>query len=138
MLKDFIKLSKAISDDTRVRILKLLEKQELCVCQLMEILKLGQSTVSKHLGILKNAGLIEVRKEWTWAFYRLSKEGMQTYNRKFFKLLSSVLNDDSVILKDQERLREVIKKDINVFCNRGNKEINGVRNANSKIHGGGK
>ena len=119
MLRDFIKLSKAISDEARVRILKLLENQELCVCQLMFILEMGQSTVSKHLGILKNAGLIEVRKDWTWSFYKLSKEGMNTYNRKLLKFLSSILNDDSLILKDEERLREVIKKDIKILCNIG-------------------
>lgn len=122
MLKDFIKSSKAISDETRVRILKLLEKQELCVCQLMAILEIGQSTVSKHLGILKNAGLVEVRKEWTWSFYRLSKEGINTYNRNFLKLLSSVLNDDALVREDEARLREVVKKDIKVLCNIGKKK----------------
>lgn len=79
----------------------------------------GQSTVSKHLGILKTAGLVEVRKDWTWSFYKLSKEGRNTYNRNFLKLLSSVLNDDSLIRKDEERLREVIKKDIKILCNTG-------------------
>ena len=119
MLNDFMKSSKAISDETRVRILKLLEHRELCVCQLMAILEMGQSTVSKHLGILKTAGLVEVRKDWTWSFYKLSKEGRNTYNRNFLKFLSSVLNDDSLILKDEERLREVIKKDIRILCNAG-------------------
>ncbi|GAB4422083.1 MAG: hypothetical protein OHK0032_17690 [Thermodesulfovibrionales bacterium] len=119
MLKDFIRLSKAISDGTRVRILKLLETRELCVCQLMAVLEMGQSTVSKHLGILKNAGLVEVRKDWTWSFYKLSKEGM---NSNFLKLLSSVLHDDTLILKDKERLREVIKKDIKLLCNTGKRK----------------
>lgn len=122
MLRDFIKLSKAISDETRVRILKLLKNQELCVCQLMAILGMGQSTVSKHLGILKNAGLVEVRKDWTWSFYKLSKEEMNTYNRNFLKLLSSILNDDSLILKDEKRLREVIEKDIKLLCKTGKRK----------------
>lgn len=116
MLKDFIKSSKAISDETRVRILKLLEVRELCVCQLMAILEMGQSTVSKHLGILKNAGLVESRKDWTWSFYKLSNEGT---NSNFVKLLSSALRDDSFILRDKEKLREVIRKDIRVLCYSG-------------------
>jgi ArsR family transcriptional regulator len=119
MLKDFIKSSKAISDETRVRILKLLAHRELCVCQLMAILEMGQSTVSKHLGILKNAGLVEVRKDWTWSFYKLSKEGK---NSNFLKLLSSVLHDDTLILKDKEGLREVVKKDIKSLCSTGKRK----------------
>jgi ArsR family transcriptional regulator len=119
MLQDFVKLSKAISDETRVRILKLLGQRELCVCQLMFILEMGQSTVSKHLGILKNAGLVDVRKEWTWSFYKLSKGGMNKFNHDFLKLLSSALEGDFLILKDEERLREVNNEDIKALCNTG-------------------
>jgi len=122
MLQDFIKLSKAISDETRVRILKLLGTGELCVCQLMAILELGQSTVSKHLGILKNAGLIDVRREWTWSFYRLSKKGGNRYTRDFLRLMASVLNDDPLIQKDGERFREVITKDIKILCSIGRRK----------------
>lgn len=122
MMKDFIKASKAISDETRVRILKLLENQELCVCQLMATLEMGQSTVSKHLGILKNAELVEVRKDRTWSFYKLYTKGMNSYNSNLLKLLSSVLHDDSIILKDQERLEEVLTKDICELCSSGKRK----------------
>jgi ArsR family transcriptional regulator len=120
MLKDFVELSRAISDETRVRILKLLEYRELCVCQLTEILEMGQSTVSKHLGILRNTGLVEARKDRTWSFYRLSRrEGI---NSSFLNLLSSILRDDSLILKDKERLGEVSKKDIKILCIKGKRK----------------
>lgn len=109
-----------MSDETRVRILKLLETRELCVCQLMAILDMGQSTVSKHLGILKNASLVEARKDWTWSFYKLSTEG--TYNRNFLKLLASVLNDDALIREDVERLKKVAKEDIKLLCNTGKRK----------------
>lgn len=116
MLNDFIKLSKAVSDETRVRILKLLTKNELCVCQLMEILSMGQSTVSKHLGTLKNAGLIESEKRGTWAFYRLSQDRANRHNSGFIRLLSSLSDDDPFIQKDWKKLKEVNKKGIN-YCN---------------------
>jgi ArsR family transcriptional regulator len=122
MLQDFVKLSRAISDETRVRILKLLGKRELCVCQLMFILEMGQSTVSKHLGILKNAGLVDVRKEWTWSFYKLSEGRMNKFNHDFLKLLSSALEGDFLILKDEERLREVNNEDIKALCNTGKRK----------------
>lgn len=84
----------------------------------MAILEMGQSTVSKHLGILKNAGLVEVRKESTWSFYNLSKDGTDTY-RNFIRLVSLVLNDDALIREDGERFREVIKKDMKIICSTG-------------------
>ncbi|RME69060.1 MAG: ArsR family transcriptional regulator, partial [Nitrospirae bacterium] len=91
-MREFLAITKALSDETRVRILKLLEQGELCVCELMEILQMGQSTVSKHLGILHNAGLVERRKEGTWAYYRLSDEAVNRYNLIFLEVIRQVLN----------------------------------------------
>ncbi|GMT46887.1 MAG: hypothetical protein IEMM0007_0453 [bacterium] len=116
MLRDFILQAKAVSDETRVRILKLLEGRELCVCQLMDILGMGQSTVSKHLGILKTAGLVECKRDGTWTFYRLPDNLINTYNPDFLKLLSSCLAGDTLILEDKKRLKEVVKQDIKVLC----------------------
>ena len=67
----FIEITKAISDPNRVRILMALRAGELCVCRIIELLQLAPSTVSKHLTILKRAGLIEGRKEGRWMHYRL-------------------------------------------------------------------
>ena len=116
MLKDFIRSSKAVSDETRVRILNLLRHNELCVCQLMAILGMGQSTVSKHLGILKNAGLIEPQKRGTWSFYRLSKDNVNRHNLDFMSILASLPKDDPFIMKDENKLKKVSDKDI-AFCN---------------------
>jgi DNA-binding transcriptional ArsR family regulator len=109
MLVDFISIAKALSDETRVRILKLLEEGELCVCELMEILGMGQSTVSKHLGILRTAGLVRARKEGTWSFYRLTDEAVNKYNLIFKELMAAVLNDDKTLLEDLKRLRALKK-----------------------------
>ncbi len=100
MLKDFIRSSKALSDGTRVRILNLLSRRELCVCQLMTILGMGQSTVSKHLGILKNAGFIEPEKRGTWSFYRLSKDKVNRHNLDFIRILSSQPEEDPFLRMD--------------------------------------
>ncbi len=71
---------KALSDDTRLRIMGLLLKGELCVCDLMEVLKLPQSTASRHLAYLRNAGLVSSRRQGLWMFYQLedSDEGLRT------------------------------------------------------------
>lgn len=93
----------------------LLTQNELCVCQLMEILGMGQSTVSKHLGILRNAGLIEAEKRGTWSFYRLSQDKTNTHNLDFIRLLPSLPQDDPLLQKDNKKLKEVNKKGV-AFC----------------------
>lgn len=73
-MKKTTALFKALAHDTRLRILNLLLGGEVCVCRIMEILHLPQSTASRHLGILKNAGLVEDRRDGIWVHYSLSKE----------------------------------------------------------------
>jgi len=65
------KFFKALADKTRLRILKLLEIREMCVCEIMIALGLTQPTTSHHLGILENVGLIKSRKEGKWVYYRI-------------------------------------------------------------------
>ncbi len=65
------RLFKALADETRLRILKLLEVREMCVCEVMVALGLTQPTASHHLGILENAGLVKNRKEGKWVFYSI-------------------------------------------------------------------
>jgi len=63
---------KALSDETRLRIVKLLELREMCVCEVMVALGLTQPTASHHLGLLENAGLVQDRKEGKWVFYSIA------------------------------------------------------------------
>lgn len=105
----FILQAKAISDPTRIRMLKLLEEGELCVCEIMEILDLVQPTASKHLNILRVAGLVESRKDGTWSYYRLAEKSRE-YNKKFLKFVASHLNDDKTIIKDRKYLNTKKKK----------------------------
>jgi len=63
---------KALADETRLRILKLLEVREMCVCEVMVALDLTQPTASHHLGLLENAGLVKGRKEGKWVFYKVA------------------------------------------------------------------
>jgi ArsR family transcriptional regulator len=67
---------KALADETRIRILKLLEVREMCVCEIMVALDLTQPTASHHLGLLENAGLVRDRKEGKWVFYSLVDVGL--------------------------------------------------------------
>jgi len=67
---------KALADETRLRILWLLEVRELCVCEVMVALDLTQPTASHHLGLLENAGLVKARKEGKWVFYRVTNPNL--------------------------------------------------------------
>jgi len=66
------RIFKALADKTRLRILKLLEVREMCVCEIMLALGLTQPTASHHLGILENAGLVKAEKEGKWVFYSIA------------------------------------------------------------------
>src|SRR3990167_2592942 len=79
-LKDSQKVFTALADGTRLRILNLLNEGELCVCDLIRILKEPQSKVSRHLAYLRRAGLVEGRKDGLWMHYRLSKPTAKIYS----------------------------------------------------------
>jgi ArsR family transcriptional regulator len=74
-IADLDALFRGFADETRLRILNLLAAGELCVCDIVEILRLPQSTVSRHLAYLRRAGLVEGTREWKFAHYRLTKPG---------------------------------------------------------------
>jgi len=71
-MSDSVQLFKALADETRLRILNLLCRRELCVCQIVEVLEIGQSKASRHLAHLRHAGLVADRREGLWMYYSLS------------------------------------------------------------------
>lgn len=118
-LRDYERVLKSVADPTRVRILKLLEGGEMCVCQIIAILEFNQSTISKHLFLLKVAGLVKERPEGKWVHYSLDGSGGSLYARKMLQTLKGWLNDDPVVEKD--RKREAIAREVGPMeiCERG-------------------
>jgi ArsR family transcriptional regulator len=104
-VKGLLNIFKALSDETRLRILKLLEKGELCVCDINAALDMIQPKVSFHLRILKEAGLIKDRKQGRWIHYSLDEADMF---RRF--LILSVIEKTSTdtLTEDQQRLKEFV------------------------------
>jgi ArsR family transcriptional regulator len=70
-MKEYVDMFKALSDETRLRIVILLSKKELCVCQIEASLVLSQAKVSRHLAVLRHAGLVNVRRDGLWMHYSL-------------------------------------------------------------------
>lgn len=88
---------------------------ELCVCQLLELLELAPSTVSKHMAVLYQAGLVETRKDGRWVYYRLPKEP-EPIIRDALKWLAASLATDPQTLADAKRLKQVRRMDKDDLC----------------------
>lgn len=112
MLKEQIILFKALSDPNRVRILKILQRKELCVCEITELLKLAASTVSQHLNLLKSAGLILETKSGRWVNYSINVQTQDPVAASILSLLHLWFNDDETIQKDLENICKVDRADI--------------------------
>ena len=101
-MRDFVLVAKAIADPTRVRVLKMLQAGEMCVCEITEPLGLAQSTISKHLAILRNAGLVSPRKVGYWVHYRIETQAINAHNLAFLDIVSDSLDDDPQVLADAQ------------------------------------
>ncbi len=101
----FVKIFKALSDENRVRILKMLEFKPLCVCEIPEILGLSISTVSSHLTKLKNAGLISSEQKGKWTEYYLNKHSENSVLHQILAMLPGWLNDDQIVKNDIEKIK---------------------------------
>jgi len=111
-MREFTKVMKALSDPNRVKIIKLLQRRVLCVCEIKEALGLAQSSASKHLKILEEAGLITYSKDGLWVNYRLTDGAQSPYVASLLGNLRHWLEEDAEIAKLMARLpgirREVI------------------------------
>ncbi len=105
-MKKFIRTMKALSDPNRVRVLKLLQEKELCVCEIQELLQLAQSTVSRHMKNLEDAGLVEHKRQGTWIIYHLPHTPESDYGVTMLEALEEWLEDD----KELQQMR--LKMDI--------------------------
>lgn len=103
-IKDFIKVMKALSDKSRIKMVKMLQHRELCVCEIQAGLGLAQPTVSKHLKILEDAGLVLYRKEGLWVNYSLNYQPNNPFVSALLGNLRHWLDDDDEIRDLMEKL----------------------------------
>ncbi len=105
-MRCFMAVVKALGDENRVRVLMALRARELCVCEIIELLGLAPSTVSKHLSILFQAGLVESRKEGRWVYYRLAKSDTTPEAASAIAWMTGLLEHERTICEDQRRITE--------------------------------
>lgn len=117
-MREFMRITKALADENRVRVLLALKAGELCVCQISELCGLAPSTISKHLSILYQAGLIESRKEERWVFYRLPGKEATVAVREAIGWVQKSLSGAPRAVEDLKKLKQILKVDPTTICQR--------------------
>jgi len=100
-MENKIKVLKAISDQNRIRILKMLQNKTMCVCEITHVLKLATSTVSNHLSILKEAGLLIEKKEGKWIYYNINNNSKDNFINSIIAMLNLWFEDEKTIEEDR-------------------------------------
>ena len=108
---DLEKIFKALSDKNRLRIVNMLAAKSLCVCEINAVLPLSQSTVSGHLRVLKEAGLVADTKDGLWVEYRLNRKHPQA--GVFLEFIEKAVAEDGSLLRERERALVIDRK---VIC----------------------
>ena len=103
-MRELVKATKALSDETRLRVLNLLAERECCVCEVMQALSITQTRASRNLAMLHDAGFLKLRKEGLWSLYSIDRE-MPGYLSDLVGAAGKVLKDDKAAASDRERLR---------------------------------
>ncbi len=115
-MREFLSVTNALSDGNRLRLFLSLSQQELCVCSLVDLIGLADSTVSKHMSILKEAGLVESRKCGRWVYYRMANRSESPLIGDAIEFARKHLLTDRVIIADAHRVSELHCKNSLTTC----------------------
>ena len=111
-MHELVKAMKAISDETRLRMLKLLLEKDICVCEMKEIFPKSESQISRHLKILMDAGFLKRWNEGRCVVYVADKANDNRYCRALLEVLANALEDDKQLSEERERLQKVIEDQV--------------------------
>lgn len=98
-MQDFVQVMKALSDPGRVSVVRMLERREMCACEIVDLLRLAQPTVSRHLRVLQDSGLVLARREGVWVHYRLPETSERPYITLILASLPGWLDSDPELNK---------------------------------------
>ena len=117
-MDELILAAKALADPTRVRVLAALRSGELCVCELSDVLDVTQSTLSTHLQVIREANLVQTRKEGKWVYYAL-KPGADRLLKGVFGFFATELAEAPLLRRDEARLKKRLAEREDGACCRG-------------------
>ena len=106
-MDEYLHIFKALGDENRLRILLMLRHRPLCVCEIHEVLNIAMSTLSAHLKLMKNTGLIEDTKDGRWVIYSLSEN---PYLLQLLETLDTELTFDSTIERDRDIIAHITRE----------------------------
>lgn len=119
-MQDSLRLLKALADETRLRLVKVLLQGEFCVCELVDALEVGQSNLSRHLMVLKNAGLVSDRREGLWVYYTVAR-GVRERLEKILEALGDL--DTHRTQMDWDRLQQRLHMRVGGRCPMGSGKL---------------
>ena len=117
-MRDLMQITKALADENRIRVLLALREGELCACQITELFGLAPSTMSKHMSILYQAGLVDSRKEGRWIYFRLPDGKAPATVKKAIDWISKAAEGQPRVQQDADLLEKILKLDPSDICKR--------------------
>ncbi len=115
-MREFLAITKALSDEMRVRALLALRQGELCLCQIIELLGLSPATVSRHMDVLVRAGLVERRKEGRWCYFRPAGRRASRAARRTLDWVFDCLRSHPAVEEDVRRIARIRRVDLEDLC----------------------
>ncbi|TRZ93615.1 MAG: ArsR family transcriptional regulator [Dehalococcoidia bacterium] len=104
-MREMVKAFKALSDETRLRMLNVLMERECCVCEVMQALEISQARASRNLRALYDAGFLKLRHDGLWSLYSIDKEGLKEYSVDMIEAVRKALEGNETALLDRQRLK---------------------------------
>ena len=108
-MRELVKAFKALSDETRLRILNLLLERECCVCEVMQVLNISEPRASRNLSALYDAGLLKLRREGLWAVYSIDEESLGEYYVDLIEAVRKALEGNEAARQDRQKLRNATR-----------------------------
>jgi DNA-binding transcriptional ArsR family regulator len=116
LMREVLAIMKALADENRLRIVAALHGRELCLCQIVELLGLANSTVSRHMSLLYQSRVVESRKQGRWSYFRLTTEAEHAKAAEAAALVIKSLGQDKRIRDDKRKLKQILKMDPEELC----------------------
>ena len=104
-MREMVKASKALSDETRLRMLNVLMERECCVCEVMQALQISQARASRNLSALYDAGFLKLRRNGLWSLYSIDEKGLKDYHIDLLDAVGKALKGNETALLDRQRLK---------------------------------
>ncbi len=124
-MREAVRAFKALSDETRLRIINILLERECCVCEVVQVLAISQTRASRNLGILHDAGFLQMRKAGLWSLYSIDLEELPEYLADMVEAVREALQENPIAIQDREQLKTAQRTGVSCCVRAGCREAEG-------------